>query len=140
MSEVGRTQDVGYEVGVSKTFDATLDRVWQHLVSPAGFGTWVGAGARLPSGRGEQYQADDGTTGELRSLHTGDRIRATCRPPGWTHDTTIQLTVRPAAGDRTTVRLHQEWLADAHEREQQREHWRAVMARLEQDLSIPTTE
>jgi uncharacterized protein YndB with AHSA1/START domain len=135
MGDVGRTQDVGYEVGVSKTFDAPLGVVWEHLVSPAGFGTWVGAGARLPGGRGDTYKADDGTTGELRSLHTGDRIRATWRPPTWTHDTTIQLTVRPATGDRTTVRLHQERLADADERATQRDHWQAVMKRLEQDLT-----
>lgn len=137
MSDVGRTQDVGYEIGVSKTFRAPLERVWDHLVSPAGFGTWVGAGARLPRARGETYTADDGTTGELRSLRTGDRIRATWRPPSWTHDTTVQLTVRPATDDRTTVRLHQEWLADAHERTQQREHWRAVLAQLERDLTDP---
>ena len=85
-------------------------------------------------GRGQTYKADDGTTGELRSLRTGDRIRATWRPSSWTHDTTIQVTVRAAAGDRTTLRLHQEWLADAEERALQLEHWRAVMAKLAGDL------
>lgn len=135
MSDVGRTQDVGYEIGVSKTFRAPLDRVWTYVVSPAGFGTWLGRGARLPGGRGERYEADDGTTGELRSVRTGDRIRATWRPPGWTHDTTVQLTVRPVADDRTTVRLHQEWLADADERARQRDHWREVMTRLEKALT-----
>ena len=52
---------------------------------------------------------------------------------GWDHDTTVQVTVsRPAgsAGDRTVLRFHQEWLADAEERARQREHWRAAMERV----------
>lgn len=136
MTEVGRTKDVGYEIGVSKTLRAPLERVWAHLISPSGFGTWLGAGATLPAKPGDPYRADDGTTGELRSLHAGDRIRLTCRPAGWTHDTTVQLTVRSSPGNRTTLRLHQEALANADERVSQRGHWQGVMASLERAVTV----
>jgi hypothetical protein len=39
------------------------------------------------------------------------------------------------SGDKTVLGFHQEWLADAEERERQREHWRAAMARVAAALS-----
>ena len=45
----------------------------------------------------------------------------------WDHDSTVQFTVIPAAGDRTRVGFHQERLADAAEREQQRTYWQGVL-------------
>jgi hypothetical protein len=35
-----------------------------------------------------------------------------------------------AAGAKTTLRFHQEWLADSEEREEQREYWENVIERV----------
>jgi len=130
---VGRTRDAGWQIGVSKTLPHPVATVWSLLTSPRGIALWLGSGARL-GGPGERYETAAGTTGEIRSLHDRDRVRLTWRPEGWDHDTTVQVTVTDAGDGRTVLRFHQEWLAGADERERQREHWQAVMARVVEAL------
>ncbi|MGW0659922.1 SRPBCC family protein [Streptodolium elevatio] len=124
--EVGKTQDVGYEIGVSKTLPYPASVVWEFLTDDDGLAVWLGPGAELGREKGTPYRTDDGTEGELRSWREMDRVRLTWRPAGWDHDTTVQVAIR-ASGEKTMLRFHQEWLADGRERERQREHWRAVM-------------
>lgn len=133
----GRTKDAGWQIGVSRTVPASPQEVWDLLTSPRGLALWLGPGADIGTERGTPWRADDGARGEVRSHHQGDRIRLTCRPPGWDHDTTVQVALVPASGGRTSLRFHQERLADAGERVRQREHWRAVMDRVEDALATP---
>lgn len=53
---------------------------------------------------------------------------------GWDHETTVQIVVVPASGQRASVRFHQERLAGADERARQRDHWRAVLDRIDAAL------
>ncbi|HEU4948993.1 MAG TPA: SRPBCC domain-containing protein [Kribbella sp.] len=133
---VGQTKDAGFEIGVSKTIPYAINRVWNLLTSAEGLAVWLGPGARLDLRKGSTYQTADGTTGEVRSIHEHDRIRLTWRPSDWSHDTTVQVAIR-ASGDKTLLRVHQEWLADADERTRQRTHWQnvlgALIERLESD-------
>jgi uncharacterized protein YndB with AHSA1/START domain len=126
--ETGRTKDAGWQIGVSKTVDHPLEVVWEFLMSPAGTAMWLGHGVSVLDEKGRAYQTSDGTTGETRSFRRDDRIRLTWQPPDWDHDSTVQVTVMPSGHDKTVIRFHQERLANAREREQQRTHWRAVMA------------
>ena len=130
MSEVGRTRDVGWEIGVSKTIDCPIGALWDFITSPEGTAIWLGDGVTLAPKQG--YETATGTHGETRSLHELDRIRLTWWPAGWSHDTTLQLTVRSVAKTRTRLGIHQERLADATEREQQRQHWQGVITALAQ--------
>lgn len=128
-SSVGRTRDAGWEIGVSRTVAVPAARVWELLASAEGQAIWLGAGVSLPTEKGGTYETDDGTVGEVRSFRPLDRIRLTWRPPDWDHDATVQLAISPK-GSKTTIRFHQERLADAAERERQRAHWSAVMDRV----------
>ena len=76
---------------------------------------------------GAAYETEAGTAGEIRSFRPQDRVRLTWQPEDWDHDSTVQFTVTSAPGDRTRVVFHQERLADAAERVQQRTHWQGVM-------------
>jgi uncharacterized protein YndB with AHSA1/START domain len=134
MAEVGQTRDVGFEIGVSRTVPLPRQVVWDFLTSPDGQAVWLGPGARLAPERGHRYETADGTGGEVRSFRELDRIRLTWRPAGWSHDTTVQVTVS-GPEHATVLRFHQEWLADGAERERQREHWKAVMDRVVAALS-----
>jgi uncharacterized protein YndB with AHSA1/START domain len=129
MSPVGLTQDAGWEIGVSRTLPFAPEHVWTTLLSDEGLDAWLAPGARLGVAKGDPYRADDGTTGELRSLRPHDRVRLTFRPAGRTGDTIVQVVVREAASG-TSVRLHQERLADADERERMRDHWASAIERL----------
>ncbi|WTW92560.1 SRPBCC domain-containing protein [Streptomycetaceae bacterium NBC_01309] len=124
--EIGKTQDVGYQIGVSKTLPYPASVVWEFLTDDDGLAVWLGPGAELGHDKGTPYRTDDGTRGELRSRREMDRVRLTWRPADWDHDTTVQVAIR-ASGEKTMLRFHQEWLADGRERERQREHWKAVM-------------
>jgi uncharacterized protein YndB with AHSA1/START domain len=125
--EVGHTRDAGWEIGVSRTIHRPVGEVWDFITSPAGIALWLGEGVTLPAERGVAYETTAGVQGETRSFRELDRIRLTWQPPDWSHDTTLQLAVRSAGAGRTTLVVHQERLADASEREQQRRHWQGVI-------------
>ena len=100
---VGKTKDAGWELGVSSTVPLSLEEAWSRLEDPA---RWLGEPAE-----------------DVRSRRPLDRIRV-----GW-HGTIVQVALTTAKSG-TTVRFHQERLADAAERERQRAHWTAVLDRL----------
>ena len=126
-SPVGLTKDVGWQIGVSKTVDHPVEDVWGFVTSPEGIAIWLGEGVTVLSEPGEGYETTAGVRGETRSFRELDRLRLTWQPPGWHHETTLQLTVTSAGAGRARLGVHQERLANAEEREQQRTHWRGVI-------------
>lgn len=137
MSEVGRTRDAGWQIGVSKTLDHPATHVWDFITSPEGIAIWLGEGVSTVPARGEDYETDHGVRGETRSFRPLDRLRLTWQPPDWPHSTTLQLTVSPAGAGRCRLGVHQERLANAAERELQRTHWKAVVSALADALNTP---
>jgi uncharacterized protein YndB with AHSA1/START domain len=128
-SSVGKTADVGWNIGVSRTLPYPAEVVWDFLVSREGVTIWLGPGVELPREPGAEYETANGTVGEIRGFADGDRVRLTWRPSDWDHDSTVQVRLS-GAGAKTTLRFHQEWLADAEEREQQRAYWQDVTERV----------
>jgi hypothetical protein len=100
---VGKTKDAGWEIGVSRTVPISLREAWARIEDTS---AWLGE------------EADD-----VRSFRPLDRIRV-----GW-NGTIVQVALSEAKTG-TRVTFHQERLADADERERQRQHWSAVMVRL----------
>ncbi|MGW7538517.1 SRPBCC family protein [Amycolatopsis sp. NPDC054798] len=132
---VGQTKDAGWQIGVSKTINRSAEDVWEFITSPAGVAIWLGEGVTVQHEPGVGYETADGIRGETRSFREMDRIRLTWQPAGWSHETTLQLAVRASGPEKAMLRIHQERLADAAEREQQRRHWQAVLAKLIADLA-----
>jgi uncharacterized protein YndB with AHSA1/START domain len=128
-SSVGKTADVGWEIGVSRTVAHPGGDVWDFLVSREGVAIWLGPGVELPREKGEAYETANGTAGEIRSFVEGDRVRLTWRPRDWDHDSTVQVRLS-ASGAKTRLVFHQERLADAEEREEQRAYWQDVTDRV----------
>ncbi|WP_203904140.1 SRPBCC domain-containing protein [Virgisporangium aliadipatigenens] len=128
---VGQTKDVGWNIGVSKTLDHPLDRVWEFVVGP-GLPLWLGEGVAFgpDAAPGDPYETADGTVGELRGFRPADRIRLTHLVRGADHETTVQVAMRAPAPGRTMLRFHEERMLDAAEREAQRVHWQAAMERV----------
>ncbi len=129
-SEVGRTRDAGWQIGVSKTIDRPVEEVWDFITSPAGVAIWLGDGVTVSPERGTGYETTAGVRGETRGYRELDRVRITWQPSDWTHDTTLQLVVSSAGEKRARLVVHQERLADAAERERQRTHWQGVITAL----------
>lgn len=129
-----RTKDTGWQIGVSRTIDASLPAVWELLTSSRGLDIWLGRDAALPEEKGERYETADGIQGELRSYRPNVRIRLTWQPATRSHDSTVQVAVQDK-GPKTMVRFHQGRLVDGAERERQREFWTGVIDRLEKALA-----
>lgn len=127
---VGQTRDAGWQIGVTRSVPVGVEALWQLLVSPEGMDVWLGTGARPALEAAATYTCQDGTVGEVRSYRELDRMRLTWRPPDWDHDSTVQVAV-VAAGERTSLRFHQERMASAAERTAMRERWQRVGERLE---------
>ena len=103
MTPVGKTKDAGWQIGVSRTVPLTRDGVWTRIED---ISTWLGE------------EPDD-----VRSFKPLDRIRI-----GW-HGTIVQVALADTSTG-TRVTFHQDHLADAAERERQRDHWKGVADRL----------
>ena len=131
---VGLTKDVGWQVGVSRTVPCDPETVWSHLTSAEGLAAWLGDGAAPDPQVGAPYTTADGTAGEMRSWRDQDRLRATRRLAGDDHETTIQVTVSETPTG-TRLGFHQERMTSAGEREQMRDHWRAVADRIAEELA-----
>lgn len=128
-SSMGKTADVGWNIGVSRTLPYAAGAVWDFLVSRDGVAIWLGPGVELPREPGAEYETENGTVGEIRSFAEGDRVRLTWRPSDWDHDSTVQVRLS-GSGAKTTLRFHQEWLSGAEEREEQRAYWQDVTERV----------
>ncbi|MGW2563074.1 SRPBCC family protein [Streptomyces sp. NPDC001514] len=118
----GLTKDAGWQIGVSRTLPHPAPVVWDFISSPEGLALWLGPGAVLIPESGAPYRTAAGVPGQVRSYRPADRIRVT-------HGTTtIQVALAPAAdGARTMLRFHQEHLASAEQREQQRAYWQRTL-------------
>ena len=131
---VGATKDVGWQLGVRRTAPGVpLEAAWRFLVGDAGRAVWLGGAALAPE-PGAPWRAADGTAGKLRSWAQQRRVRLTWRAPGADHETTLQLSVLPAAGG-TTIALHQERLSGPDERERLLAHWTGVVEELVRRLA-----
>lgn len=129
-SSVGKTADVGWNIGVSRVLPYPAETIWDFLVSRDGVEIWLGPGVDLPREPGAEYETANGTVGEIRSYVENDRVRLTWRPGDWDHDSTVQVRLSGATGTKTTLRFHQEWLSGAEEREEQRAYWQDVTERV----------
>lgn len=125
----GLTKDAGWELGVRTTVPAPVEAVWAFLLGE-GLPVWLGDIAALPEEKGAAYSTADGVTGTIRSRTEGLRVRLTWRPDDWPHDSTLQVTVKPAASG-TTIGFHHEHLADREERRMMLGHWKNVAAALD---------
>ena len=125
---VGHTRDAGWEIGVSATLDADADEVWE-LLTGRGLPLWWGTPTDgLPTTTGSTGSTAEGGWFEIRSVRPGEKVRLRWSPTGDpTTATTVQVSVRAAAGDRSRVGFHEERLPDGAARERRREHWRQVL-------------
>ena len=127
---LGETADAGFEIGMQKTVPREPREVWKLLISPEGVIIWLGTVENIELKKGYRYQTTDGTSGEIRSLKDGEKIRLTRKTAGGENSSTFQISLAPA-GKKTSVRIHHEKLANEAEREQMGNHWRQVLKELE---------
>jgi uncharacterized protein YndB with AHSA1/START domain len=127
---VGKTKTQGWEIGVRRTFPISTDKAWELLMTQPGLGIWLGEGVGPTFKKGDTYETTDGTSGQIRSYSQGSLIRLTWQPRGKESPSTLQIRVLPAKTG-ATISVHHEKLQNSAERKAMREHWSAVLDRLE---------
>lgn len=127
---VGQTEEAGFDIGVQKTIDAPPMEVWKMLFSPKGLAAWLGKAKSIPLEAGSEYKTQDGTSGQIRTLHAASKIRLTWKPKTWKNSSTLQIYVLPS-GKKTSLRFHQEKLTDSKTREAMRKRWTRALEKLE---------
>jgi uncharacterized protein YndB with AHSA1/START domain len=127
---LGQTADAGFQVGVTRTFEASPERVWAVLTSPEGLKVWLGEAPGVTVEAGRPYRTVDGVAGEFRVVKPTDRLRMTRNASGEAGQSTLQISLMASKAGKTSVTFHMEKLADADERETMRRRWTDVLERL----------
>lgn len=122
---VGETAEAGFEVGVRRSVDASVDDVWELLTSRPDL--WLGSPVIFR--KGERYSVQ-GATGQIRVVKPGDRLRLTWQPEGWAAPATMQIALSGAQSGKTTITGHVEKLPDVEARDAMRVYLREALDRL----------
>jgi uncharacterized protein YndB with AHSA1/START domain len=129
ITPVGKTKTQGWEIGVRRTFPVKANKAWELLMTQPGLGYWLGHGVTLTFKKGDTFETDEGTTGEIRSYSEGSLIRLRWQPPEWDFASTLQIRVTPAKTG-ATISFHHEKLENREQRVAMREHWSEVLDKI----------
>jgi uncharacterized protein YndB with AHSA1/START domain len=100
----------GLTVAVSRVVPASVDHVWEVLVSPPGTAALLGEGAVL-AGKGEHYYCADGVSGVLRSFHPLEQIRVSFHQTPESPPSIVEVDLR-SDGETTVIDLRHERISD----------------------------
>lgn len=138
---LGETESVGYEIGVSKTLQISTEKLWKILMSPEGVSIWLGK-ADFKLEKGFLYETANKTSGEIRTIDPGIRIRLTYQIKPDAKPSTLQMYLmangkynsRETNSTKTSLRFHHEKLQDNKEREAMKKHWQEILKKIENHL------
>jgi len=133
--QIGQTKDVGFQVGARRTFDISMEKAWQLVISKKGLQIWLGDINDFEFGKDTTYKTSGGITGEIRVFKPNSHLRITWFPPSWPRASTIQVRVI-SAGKKTTISFHQEHLPGANERQERLEFFKNVLNEFEKNFFI----
>jgi uncharacterized protein YndB with AHSA1/START domain len=126
---VGQTKNVGFQIGIRRTFPISVEKAWDLLFTDNGLKIWLGelisGGFSIHQG----YQTKEGTIGHIKVLKPLSHIRLTWQKHDWQNISTLQIRII-ATKSGTTISFHQEKLLDANQREEMKKHWENILMKL----------
>jgi hypothetical protein len=126
---IGQTKDVGFQIGIRRTFPISPEKAWGFLFSENGLKIWLG---ELISGEfsiNQDYQTKEGVIGSLKVFKLFSHIRLTWKKNGWQNITTLQIRII-ASKSGTTISFHQEKLLDENQRAKMKKYWGNILTKL----------
>jgi len=138
---LGQTQDGLFQLGVSKTINASAAVVWKCLQSQRGISlitsaASVGAGdhrdgdASTPVGMDSLESLDGESPSGIKvsttTFEAGSHVRLRWQRPYWQAHSILQIRVTARSDTKTTLTFHQEKLPSLADRGELREHWQRV--------------
>jgi uncharacterized protein YndB with AHSA1/START domain len=119
-------------VEVSRTIQASPDRVWQLMTSPTGSAALLGDGAVLGA-KGETWRTDGGPHGVVRSYHPLEQLRVSWHADDEAPASLVEVDLRPTGAATEVVVRHQR-VADGSTLDLRR-HWSEAVDRLAAGVS-----
>ncbi|MCI0710504.1 MAG: SRPBCC domain-containing protein [Chloroflexi bacterium] len=129
---VGKTKGQGWEIGVRRTLPVSQTKAWQMIMDALGIPWEEGPEAPVYE-KSTTFEASDGASIEIRSYEAYNLIRMRWQPRDWDFASTLQIRVIHAKTG-ATISIHHEWLQNAEQREQMREHWTALLDGLKESV------
>ena len=126
----GETADVGFQVGIQRTFSVSLPEAWKLIASTKGLSILIDDCHGREIRQGEKFETDDSSTVEIRVLQENHHIRMNWTPPGWKMATVLQVRVLEKGEGKVGISIHHEKLPDHQTREIMRERWKQALSRL----------
>jgi uncharacterized protein YndB with AHSA1/START domain len=120
-NQVGKTNDVGFQFGIRKTFSVSTEKVWDFLFSESGLKIWLGnlkSDLELKKG----FETHNGIKGLVRVFKPNSHIRLNWKPENWENMSTVQIRVMRNES-KTTIAIHHEKLLNSEERNEMKEYW-----------------
>lgn len=130
---LGETSGAGFEFGISRTFPVPAERVWKLLTSGVGLEAWAGDGVEVEMKKGATQQMRTKRI-EVRGYTEGVRVRLAATEPG-VPKRTFQMSIVPGAGDKASVRFHEENLPGIAARKRADRKWNEIMDEVESILA-----
>jgi activator of HSP90 ATPase len=123
-------KDLGYQIGVRKTFTVSTERMWDFLLSESGIVIWLGQIDMDDFELHKPFKTTEGIEGKLSVFKPDSHIRLRWKPTDWLRYSTVEIRVTNSKG-RAAVVFHQTGLFDVEKREALIGYWKGVIGRME---------
>lgn len=130
---VGKTQDVGFQCGLQKTFLISEEKAWDFMFSDVGLKIWLGVLETNFSVK-EKYSTKSGIEGFVRVLEPHSHIRLNWKMKHWENMSTFQVRIIGKSEHKTLISFHQEKLLDSNQRAEMKEYWNDKMTKLSEAI------
>ena len=133
--ETSKIINLGYQVGVRKTFPVTLQDAWQYMFSYEGIKLWLGYSYQIKWERGQKYTKKNGTDFCVRVFKELSHVRVTYTLKEWDNISTVQVRFI-ASKTGTTISFHQEKLLDENQKTMMKLHWEKILAGIAKHFKV----
>ena len=129
--KTGQTQDSGFQIGVSKTFNIPAVKLWELITSRAGFE--LISGDKLPvSNITETIQKSPAQIEyQITTLRKDSHIRMKWRVPEWKSHSILQVRVTGKGVSKAVLTFHQEKLDNEAVRSSMKQYWQKQIIQFE---------
>ncbi len=124
---VGYSESAGYSTVASKTFPLSNKEIWSLLLSPEGLSCWLKPFSDFDFQKGQQYEAEGGVYGEVRTLKKFVRVRMAWTEAEWVKPSILQIYIIPRTSKKAVLVFQHEKLPDGRMRIKMRDLWKKVL-------------
>lgn len=116
-----------YLAMATRTFPVSARKVWNFLKSEEGQSIWLQPLSPIQLKAGEDFEAEGGVFGQVRTVKAGVRARLTWTETEWPKSTVLQIYVASRSPKKCILIFSHEGIRDTRVRAQLRERWKKAV-------------